>query len=109
MGRSMIVGILLLLCLTTGICLEPDSGTAASVGAPDISGLSVGAYHAKTLPRIPTAADILLLAAPVLLLAVLVQRLVVWTWCIPVERMVPPALSHLLGPVRALRGPPALA
>jgi hypothetical protein len=107
--RSTVVAILLLVGLSVGLCLEPDSGTAASVGPPDIAGLSVGANHAKPLPRLLTVTDILRLSAPVLLLAILVLHLVLWTGATTVERIDPPPRRSLPGLVHARRGPPAFA
>ncbi len=107
--RSALVGILLLLGLMAGLCLEPDSGTAASVGPPDITGQMVGANHAKPLPRLLSVTDILRLAAPALLLVMLVLRHPVWSGYILVERADPPPPGLLLGRAHARRGPPAFA
>jgi hypothetical protein len=109
MVKSAIVAALLMLGLLAGVCIEPDSGTAASVGPPDMFGLSVCAQHAKPLPRLPTPADILLLSAPALILAILALHPVVSARAIPVERIDPPPRRFVLGRVHARRGPPAFA
>lgn len=109
MVKSAIVAAFLMLGLLAGVCIEPDSGTAASVGPPDITGLSVGANHAKPLPRVPTTTDILRLSASALILVILALHPVASARAIPVERIDPPPRRFLLGQVHARRGPPAFA
>jgi hypothetical protein len=105
--RTTIVAVALLIGLLAGIALEPDSGTAASVGPPDITGLSVGANHAKPLPKPLSVADILRSALPtVLLMALLLQRpLWVSSASVGDDDALPRPVRRALA--RARRGPPA--
>jgi hypothetical protein len=72
-----VLGFLLLVGLLVGLTLEPDSGTAASLGRADVTGATVGANHAKPLPKILTVDEIARVAAvsfvAILVLAVLVR------------------------------------
>lgn len=108
MTRSCLIAMLLLFGLAIGLCLEPDSGTAASVGAPDVAGASVGANHAKPLPKIPVVSDLVRLT-PVLLLAVLALHRAVWAEFTPAERHDELRPLPLRSTAAARRGPPALA
>ena len=110
MTRLTAVGITLLLCLVIGLTQEPDSGTAASVGPPDIAGAMVGANHAKPLPSVRTLTDLLTLwqvfTPAVLALALLVQ--LVWGGLVRVESEADRRHSVAWSRARARRGPPAL-
>ena len=108
MIKTTLVAAMLLIGLLAGLAMEPDSGTAASVGPPDITGLSVGANHAKPLPKPPTVVDILVTAMPTVLLIALplTSAAIGHTRVehdIPLHRSVRRALA------RARRGPPAIA
>jgi hypothetical protein len=77
MTRRVALSFLLLVGLFVGLTLEPDSGTSASLGAPDVTGTTVGANHAKPLPRLTTVDDIaraaVLAVAVTLVLTLLLQ------------------------------------
>lgn len=51
--RRTLLVLALVLGISFGLAFEPDSGTQASVGPPDVHGLMVGANHAKPLPSAP--------------------------------------------------------
>jgi hypothetical protein len=55
------LGIALLFLLLIGLTHEPDSGTAASVGARDVAEATVGANHAKPLPQPLSVSTLLVL------------------------------------------------
>jgi len=78
MGRRVVLGLLLLVGLVVGLTLEPDSGTAASLGHSDVTGATVGANHAKPLPRLLSVDEIARTVAcslvTVLVLVLLAQR-----------------------------------
>lgn len=107
MTRSCLIAMLLIFGLTIGLCLEPDSGTAAGLGAPDVAGASVGANHAKPLPEVPVVSDLVRLL-PVLLLAVLALHLSVWAEFTPAKGHDEPRRPQRLT-TAARRGPPVFA
>lgn len=113
MTKLTVVGIALLFGLLIGLTHEPDSGTAASVGAPDIAEATVGANHAKPLPRILSVADLLalwrVLTPALLALALALAIRPMWVRIVRVETDDDrhPSVPWSLG--RARRGPPALA
>jgi hypothetical protein len=107
-ARAFLV-IALLVGIVIGLAAEPDSGTQASLGAPDIHGLVLGANHGKPLPTVTTVADLLGLlglgTATLLTLALVAAA----------DRLPSPLVSHDDGarhrsvfrsPTRARRGPP---
>jgi hypothetical protein len=107
------VGIALLLCLVIGLTQEPDSGTAASVGPPDIAGAMVGANHAKPLPNVRSVTALLALwqvFTPVLLALGLLARLVQGglVRLVATESDADRRPSVPRSRARARRGPPAL-
>jgi hypothetical protein len=109
MTRRCVVGVLLLVGLMVGLALEPDSGTAARVGRPDVTGTTVGANHAKPLPRVTTVTDVVRVS--VLATIVLVLLLIQLRW-VSIVREAPHGdrdRSRLRALVRARRGPPALS
>lgn len=108
MKRSLVIAMLLLLGLAIGLCLEPDSGTAASIGAPDITQANVGPNHAKPLPKLPLASDVVRLV-PVLMIAVLALHRPIWAEFTLSERQDVPRLEPLRSTAAARRGPPTLA
>jgi hypothetical protein len=106
-----VVGIALLFGLLIGLTHEPDSGTAASVGAPDLHAAMVGPNHAKPLPHVPTESDLLALwqvLTPTLIALLLLFR-PTWAGFVRVERDPEPDPSVSWSLARARRGPPALA
>jgi hypothetical protein len=107
MTKRVALGVLLLVGLLVGLTLEPDSGTAASLGDPDVTGSTVGANHAKPLPRITTVAEIarttFVAVYAALLLILLVQVGIVR---VPLRTGTPRSLDWARLPAR--RGPPAL-
>jgi hypothetical protein len=107
MTRRVALGLLLFVGLLVGLTLEPDSGTAASLGLPDVTGATVGANHAKPLPRITTVTDVVrtsLLTLVVLLVLTQLSR----AGIVRVERDDDGRRSVLGSRRHALRGPPAL-
>ncbi|HEY8523944.1 MAG TPA: hypothetical protein VIL48_03205 [Acidimicrobiales bacterium] len=112
LSRLAIVSIALFTFLLVGLIQEPDSGTAASVGPPDVAEATVGPNIAKPLPRVLTASTLLALwrvLTPTVLALALLQLLV--------GR--PPAIhgrdeaddrdrSALRSVARQRRGPPAV-
>jgi hypothetical protein len=107
MARSALIGIFLLAGLTLGLCMEPDSGTAASVGVPDIAGAIVGANHAKPLPRVPASSDLLRLSIPAILVTVLAIQGAIWAGLVRIERRDPRPRAPWRSSSAARRGPPA--
>jgi hypothetical protein len=101
-----LIGVVLLVSLVIGLALEPDSGTAAQVGPPDIAGASVGANHAKPLPRLPLPSDLLLTALATLLLAVLARHGTDWAGATLVQVEEAPPPDPLRSRTRGRRGPP---
>jgi hydrogenase/urease accessory protein HupE len=75
MAGRFVVGFVLLFGLLIGLTCEPDSGTAASVGPPDVSGMALGANHAKPLPRVPSVEDLLRTSVTALLVLVVLTRI----------------------------------
>jgi hypothetical protein len=59
MPVRLLLAFALLVGIVVGLAAEPDSGTQASVGAPDVHGLVLGANHAKPLPTIISVAEML--------------------------------------------------
>jgi hypothetical protein len=104
--RSVVVAMLLLVGLAIGLCLEPDSGTAASFGAPEMTQANIGPNHAKPLPRIPLVSDVVRLV-PVLLIAILALHRPIWAEFTLAERHDVPRLQPLRSTSAARRGPPA--
>ncbi|HEY8544765.1 MAG TPA: hypothetical protein VIL36_06945 [Acidimicrobiales bacterium] len=58
MNRRIALCFLLLLGLLVGITVEPDSGTPANLGRPDVTASTVGANHAKPLPSATSVDEI---------------------------------------------------
>ena len=106
MTRRCAIGVLLLLGLLVGLTLEPDSGTAASLGAPDVTGVTVGANHAKPLPRIVTVVDVVRTSVLVLVILLMLTQLR-QVGIVRASRGDDRHRSLLWAQVRALRGPPA--
>jgi len=104
MRKLAMVAVVLLTGILAGIALQPDDGTAVS--RPEGVGAKIdGANHAKPLPRVPSVAEIVSsLAAVMLGLLLLQQRM--WVPDLRRERS-GSRRSELLG-VRDLtrRGPP---
>jgi hypothetical protein len=112
-AKLTMLAIALLFLLLIGLTHEPDSGTAASVGAPDVAEATVGSNHAKPLPRLMSVTALLVLwrvLVPVLAaLAALVARQVGGRRLVPLERVDVRRPSLAWSVDRARRGPPALA
>jgi hypothetical protein len=106
-----VVGIALLFGILIGLTHEPDSGTAASVGAPDIAGEIVGANHAKPLPRLVSVSDLLalwrLLTPTLLALALLFRP--AWVRVVRAEPDDDRRRSLRWSQACGRRGPPAFA
>lgn len=108
MTRRVALGLLLLVGLLVGLTLEPDSGTAASLGHPDVTGSTVGANHAKPLPRVTTVAEIArttFVAVYTALLLILLARVSV----VRTSRETGTPLTLDWARLPARRAPPALA
>jgi len=76
MARRTVLCFLLLIGFLVGVTMEPDSGTAASLGHTDVTGSTVGANHAKPLPRITSVDEVARVTVAfvvALVLALLVQ------------------------------------
>lgn len=107
MPVRLLLAFALLVGIVVGLAAEPDSGTQASVGAPDVHGLVLGANHAKPLPNIISVGEMLgllgLFTATLVALALLANR--------PERRLVPVEdgtwhRSVFRSLARARRGPP---
>ncbi len=113
MAKLTMLAIALLFLLLVGLTHEPDSGTAASVGAPDVAEATVGSNHAKPLPQLVSVVALLVLwgvLIPVVLaLAVLVARWVGGRRLVPLERVDVRRPSLAWSVDRSRRGPPVLA
>jgi hypothetical protein len=109
--KRTVVVLALLLGLSFGLAFEPDSGTQAGVGPPDVHGLVLGANHAKPLPNVPSVADLLgLLGLGVAtFLALALAAPVVGQAAPRAERDGDRHRSVFRSPARARRGPPAFA
>ena len=110
MTRLTTAAIALLLCLLIGLTQEPDSGTAVSLGPPDVAGATVGANHAKPLPKVTSLTDLLTVwrvLTPALLALGLLVRLV-WGGLVCVESDADRRASVVSSRAWARRGPPAL-
>jgi hypothetical protein len=57
-SRHVALGFLLLASLLVGVAYQPDVGTAADLHSAGLTDPIVGTNHAKPLPRIPTASDV---------------------------------------------------
>jgi hypothetical protein len=106
---KLLLVIALLVGIAIGLAAEPDSGTQASLGAPDIHGLVLGANHGKPLPTVTSVAHLLCLlglgTATLLTLALLAEA------AGPAGRLVTTAddtrhRSVFRSLTRAQRGPP---
>jgi hypothetical protein len=98
--------VLLLVALMVGLALEPDSGTAASVGATDVVGDIVGANHAKPLPHVERVEDLVLVAVGVTLIMLVLARALAAGTALS-ELGIDRHRTLLWARVRARRGPPA--
>lgn len=108
MSRRVAVCFLLLIGLLVGITVEPDSGTQASLGHPDVTGTTVGANYPKPLPRITTV-DQVAKATIARLVVILVMALLVQVISIlRTPEDLGSRRSLLWARVPARRGPPAL-
>jgi hypothetical protein len=107
MVKSLLVGVLLV-GLLSGLCLEPDAGTAGQ-HRPAGRRRLLGPNHATPLPRAPLPSDLLRPVVPALLIAVLARHRLVWTGVVLVERDSPPPRRPMRVHPRAPRGPPAPA
>jgi hypothetical protein len=108
-SRRVVLGLLLLMGLLVGLTLEPDSGTAASLGRADVTAATVGANHAKPLPKILTV-DEIARAAVISFVTILVLALLVQIGTMPrAPRDVGARRSLAWARLPARRGPPALS
>lgn len=106
MAKRIAVGFVLLVALLVGLALEPDSGTAASVGAPDVVGDIVGANHPKPLPKLTSIEDVVAVTVGfTLILLVLASTVEVGT--LRPELRGDRRRLLLWARARARRGPPA--
>jgi hypothetical protein len=106
-ARRVGIGFLLLIGLLVGLTLEPDSGTAASVGPPDVTGDIVGANHAKPLPTVTTVAEVARTTAASVLVVLLLLTQLRGVSFLRVTRDNDRQRSLLRSRVHARRGPPA--
>lgn len=109
MARRAALCVLLLVGLVIGLALEPDSGTAASLGRPDVTGSTVGANHAKPLPRITTVAEIARATVLTLIVILVLTLLMQVGTMLRVPDDVRPLRLALWSRPATRRGPPALA
>lgn len=110
MTRRTLLVLALVLGISFGLAFEPDSGTQASVGPPDVHGLVLGANHAKPLPAAAPMRQLLSLLG----IGMAVALVTVALWRAPWRPARAPAddarhRSVFRSPVRARRGPPARA
>lgn len=109
MRRRTVLCFLLFVGLLVGLTMEPDSGTAASLGRPDVTGATVGANHAKPLPRLLSVDEIARTAAFVLAAVLVLATLVVAGTPPRAPRESGSSRSLVWARVPARRGPPSPA
>jgi hypothetical protein len=110
MTRRTLLVLALLLGITFGLAFEPDSGTQASVGAPDVHGLVLGANHAKPLPQVASVRQLLSIAGIGLAMALAVLIVADPRWAVATQVSADRRhRSVFRSPARARRGPPAFA
>lgn len=109
MTRRVALCFLLFTGIALGLTLEPDSGTAASLGAPDVTGSTVGANYAKPLPRITTVSEVVRVTVVAFTFALLLQLLAQVSILLRTSDHDGAARSLLWARVPARRGPPAPA
>lgn len=111
MTKLTVIGVAVLFGLLLGLTHEPDSGTAASVGPPDVAGMTVGANYAKPLPRVVSLTDLLalwrVLTPTLLALALLFRPAWVGVVRVDADGDRSPSVPWSVG--RPRRGPPAIA
>lgn len=107
MTRGAALCLLLFVGLLVGLTLEPDSGTHASLGRPDVTGTTVGANHAKPLPRITTVEEIARAIVPTLVVILVLMLLTLVGSIRRTPDETRPRDSLLWARVPARRGPPA--
>jgi hypothetical protein len=107
--RTLLV-LALVLGISFGLAFEPDSGTQAGVGPPDVHGLVLGANHAKPLPTVAPMRQLLCLLGIGVAAALVAAALCRTPWR-PVRAVVDDVRhrSVFRSSVRARRGPPARA
>lgn len=109
MTRRAALCLFLLLGILVGLTLEPDSGTPASLGRPDVTGSTVGANHAKPLPRITTIDEIARVIVPSLVVILMLTSLMLVSAILRTTDEPGPRRSLLWARIPTRRGPPALA
>lgn len=109
MARRTVLCFFLLVGFLVGVAMEPDSGTAASLGRPDVTGSTVGANHAKPLPRITTVDQVARATVLPFVVALVLALLVQAGTLLRTVGDIGTGRSLLWARVPARRGPPALA
>lgn len=109
MLRRAIVGSVLLVGLCVGLAYQPDVGTAADLHSAGLTDPIVGTNHAKPLPRVTTASDVVRAVETTLILLLVVLATLGVVGALRAARLDDRRSSLLWARVRARRGPPAPA